>query len=315
MVGPHYSDKGEQYLGISEVKKFASEVDMDDYEVESFLEFHHVLGDLICCQPSELGNFIITDPKWLLDEFNLAYSFMSRQRKKGIICSRVLKKHWRDNAQFLTDLMINIGSILPLDSDKNVEQTYLIPLLLPVKDNHLHGLELTYRAIHKPNIDDILSFATFFRLLAFCARESNWKLNIGGHLSHNSESFEVTKGTLLVVTQMKNNTIQFSTWTSKQELDKEQVSNDEIRGILFDMHKDIARNMEVLGIEQSKNFLMICPYWRPGDEFLCLIEIEQKPDGRPDNFVFYPTSEKCAIHNKTLGPRLFYANGEHRKGM
>ena len=102
------SDKGEQYLGISEVKKFASEFDMDDYEVESFLEFHHVLGDLICCPPSELGNFIITDPKWLLDEFNLAYSFMSRQRKKGIICSRVLKKHWRDNAQFLTDLMINI---------------------------------------------------------------------------------------------------------------------------------------------------------------------------------------------------------------
>ena len=101
----------------------------------------------------------------------------------------------------------------------------------------------------------------------------------------------------------------------KTASEQRQVSNEEIRGILFDIHKNISRIMEVLGVEQSTHFRMLCPHWRPGNVYVCLVEIEEKLVPRPDCFVFYPKSEKCAIHNEALEPYFFFLTGEHRKGM
>ena len=50
------------YLLFPEVKELASTCDMDDHEVESFLQFHHALGDLIYCPPSKRERYIITNP-------------------------------------------------------------------------------------------------------------------------------------------------------------------------------------------------------------------------------------------------------------
>ena len=188
--------------------------------------------------------------------------------------------------------------------------------MLSREDNCIHESELTYRALYNPNMDNTLSVGTFHRLLSLCTRESNWKLKIDGHLQRNIAAFEVTKGTYLVITQ-KNDTIQVSTWTSKQEMNQGPVLNNEIRAILFDIHKNITRKMVILGVEHSTHFRMLCPHWRPGDEFVCLVEIEQKPDPRSDrsNFVFYPKSEECVIHNKALESHLFYVMGESSKGI
>ena len=317
-----YDDERRPYLLVSEVKQLASAYGMDDCEVDSFIEFHHVLGDVIYCTLSNGERCIVTNPQWLMnrigelvspgpsDHYNLHFL----QGNKGIVFNEDLQFIWhRFDAEFLIDIMISFGFILPLDNQK---QTYLVQRMIPLEDRYKHEAELTYRAVYKANIDDILSVGTFHRLLSLCVQQSNWKLNIGGHLSHSDASFEVTKGTQLVITQKKD-TIQVSTWTSKQELDKGQVSNDEIRAIVSDIHKYIAKNMEILGIEQSRTFRMLCPHWRPGDEFVCLVEMVQKSEPSTDRstFVFYPKSEKCAIHNKTLEPRLFLRMDEYRKGV
>ena len=312
-----YDDDAEPCLLVSKVKQLALAYNMDDYEVDSFIEFHQTLGDLICCTLSNGERCIITNPQWLMDRFGELVSTLLHwyrlgisQRSEGIVSYNDLQSIWyRFDVQLLTDILISFGFILPLDNQKG---KYLVHCMLHPKDNFLPETELTYSAICNPNVDDILSFGTYHRLLSSCAQESNWKLS---HLLHSDPSFEVTNGTHLVLTQMKNNTVQVSAWTSKQELKKAQVSNDEISAILFEIHKDISRKMEVLGMKQSKSFRMLCPHWRPGDEYVCLVEIEEKPDPRPANFLFYPKSEKCAIHNKALGPHLFNMTGEHWKGI
>ena len=62
-------DKNKPYLGISKVKELASGFGMDDNEVESFLEFHHVLGDFLCWPLSAFENIVIVHPQWLFDSF------------------------------------------------------------------------------------------------------------------------------------------------------------------------------------------------------------------------------------------------------
>ena len=307
-------------LLVSEVKDIASAYNMDDCDVESFLEFHHILGDLICCTLSSGERRIITNPGWLLNKFEGVLDkhwhwhdmYTSQSHSLGIISTEGLSYIWEGyDVEFFIDLMISFDVILPLDNEK---QKYLVPGRLPPEDTSIHESELTYRAVYKADIDD--PRRTFRRLLSSCARESNWKLNIGSHLRSNNASFQVTKGTHLAITQIKDtDTLQINTWTSKQELDKKLVSDDEILAVLFDIHKEIARKMKVLDVEPCKSFRMICPHWRPGDEYVCLVEIEEKPEPQTDNFAFYPKFEKCAIHNKALQPSLFFMTGEHRKGM
>ena len=309
-------------LRVSEVEDLASAYNMHGYGVDCFLKFHHMLGDLICCPPSRGERCIITNPQWFLNKFgelvsplptdfnwyNLTISLLN----KGIVSTEYLEKIWElDDVKFLIDLMISFDFILPLDNQK---QTYLIPCMLPHKDSHIHETELTSRAIYVTKIDDALSVGTFHRLLSSCAQQSNWKLNIDGHLSYGDASFEVTKGTYLVLTQKKD-IIQVSTWTSKQELNKGQVSNDDMRNFLYDIQTEIAKRMVILGVEKSTNYRMLCPLWRPSDEYVCLVEFDEKPEPFRDNFVFCPKSKKCAIHNKALGPRIFRRTGEHQKGI
>ena len=205
--------------------------------------------------------------------------------------------------------MMNFHLILPLDSDENWNQTFLIPCMLPPEKSYLHEMELTYSAVH------IAKELEFHTLLCLCAKQSNRKLSITDHQSRYHASFDVNLGTHLVLNPRENNTIEVSTWTSIQELDKGRITNDEIRAFLFDIHKDMARKMETLGVTQSKVFRILCPHWRAGDEFLCLVEIEEQTEKQPDNFVFHPISDRCAIHKKALEPSLFSSTGEYHKGI
>ena len=324
----HHADI-EQHLLISQVKVLASTYGMDDCEMDSFLEFHHVLGDFICCPPSELGRFLILYPQWLLDKFSQLLAYVShtnrqdepvhyrhrhkllhfpRPQSKAIISMEDLHEVWGlEHSQLLSNLMMDFHFILPLDSDNYWCQRDLIPCMLPLEDSYIHETELTYSAVH------IAQELEFHRLLCLCAKQSNWKLSITVHLSNHHASFDINLGTHLVLNQKNNNTIEVSTWISIQELNKGQ--NDEIRAFLFDIHKEMARKMETLGVSRSKVFRILCPHWRPGDEYVCLVEIAEKLDPRPDNCVFHPTSERCAIHKETLEQYLFLSTGEFGKGI
>ena len=327
----HHHAERRPHVLVSKVKELALECGMDECELDSFLEFHHDLGNFICCPPSKLGQFIITHPQWLLNKFSKLLAQISHTHRydepwyyqyrydeslhysrlgfKAITSRDELYELWRQNAQFVTDLMINFHFILPLDSDNYWSQTYLIPCMLPPEKSYLHETELTYSSVY------IAQELEFHRLLCICAKQSNWKLRFNRHISNQHASFDVNLGTHLVLNQKSNNTVEVSTRTSIQELDKGHISNDDIRVFLFDIHKEIARKMETLGVNRSKVFRILCPHWKPGDECLCLVEFERQTEKRPDNFVFHPISNRCAIHKKMLEPSSFLSTGEFRKGI
>ena len=323
----YYYVERRPHVLVSKVKELALECGMDECELDSFLEFHSVLGDFICCPPSKLGHFIIIQPQWLLDKCSdLLVQVSSRHKhskggyyehryqhmfmhNKAIVSIEDLHEVWgRKNAKFLADLMGNFHFILPLDSDDNRNQTYLIPCMLPLKDSYIHE---TYSAVHIAT--EVQNVETFQGLLCLCAKQSDWKLNVTGQLSYHHASFDINQGTRLVLNQKNYNTIEVCTYTSIQELNKGQ--SDEIRTILLDIHKEMARKMETLGVVRSKVFRILCPHWKPGDECLCLVEFEEQTEKRPDNYVFHPISQRCAIHKKVLEPFVFLSTGQARIGM
>ena len=297
-----YDDERRPHLPVSKVKELALAYGMDNCEVDSFLEFHHVLGDFICCPPSSLGSFIIIHPQWLLDKFSKLLAQVShphrhyellnypRLRSKAIVSMGDLHKLWGpQDARFLTDLMINVDFLLPPDNQK---QVYLVPCMLPPEGSYLHETEVTYSAVHILKELEKQHVETFQRLLCLCTKQSNWKLDLTGHLSNRYASFDLNLGTHLILNQKNNTNLEVSTWTSIQELAKGHITNDEIRAFLIDIHKEMSRNMETLGVARSKVFRMLCPHWKPGDEFVCLVEIEEKPESQPDDFVFHPISDR-----------------------
>ena len=160
-----------------------------------------------------------------------------------------------------------------------------------------------------------LPVETFQTLLSFCAKQSNWKFNISGHLSRYHASFDVSMGTYLLLTQKNKNTIQVSTWTSKEKLDKEEATNDEIREFILGIRREIERKTDVLGVKQSGNFQIVCPHWRRGDEYLCLVEMEEKMEPALENVLFCPVSARCVMHKKALEPFLRLSTGNLRKGI
>ena len=325
----YYHAKREPHILVSEVKELASVYGMDDCEMNSFLEFHHDLGNFICTPPSKSGHLVIIHPQWLLDKVSQLLAQVSNTQRhdehrhellhylrphKAIVSIEDLRRLWRKNAQFLADLMMNFHFLFPINSDENLNQTYLIPCMLPLEKSYLHEKELTYSSVHIARELEVQHVETFQTLLCLCANQTNWKLSITDHQSHYHASFDVNLGTHLVLNPRKNNTIEVSTRTSIQELDKGHISNDGIRAFLLDIHKDMARKMETLGVTQSKVFRILCPHWTPGDEHLCLVEIEEQTQKRPDNFVFRPISDRCAIHKKVLEPFVFSTTEHVRIG-
>ena len=147
----YYHAEREPHILVSEVKELASVYGMDDSEMNSFLEFHHDLGNFICTQPSKSGHLVIIHPQWLLDKVSQLLAQVSNTQRhdeplhyrhkheslhyprphKAIVSIEDLRRLWGRNAQFLADLMMNFHFIFPINSDENLNQTYLIPCMLP----------------------------------------------------------------------------------------------------------------------------------------------------------------------------------------
>ena len=126
-------------LLVSEVKQVASAYNMNDHEVECFLDFHHALGDLICCTLSNGERCIITNAQRLVNRFgelvSELVSYWNRrdmyisQRNKAIVSNKDFQFIWERcdaDVQFLIDLMISFDFIFPLDNQK-LGSLYAIP--------------------------------------------------------------------------------------------------------------------------------------------------------------------------------------------
>ena len=305
------------YLHISTVKDLTSSFAMNEKELESFLHFHHTLGDLIYYPNEKLTDIVITNPQWFLDMFKsliTPHEFLLRRKlqpekleemKRAIVSEETLKAIWEEsNVQFLKDVMMKFDLMLSLGSEQNNE--YLIPCMLQSQDIDMYGQEpftnmvLIYNTTLKPNQGDAMPVGAFHKLLSQCSKIPCWKVCANDHLSYTDASIEISHGIRLALTLMKTNTIRLSIWSAREVLDDGHLSNNEARELILKAHMTVSQCLKLLALTSSADFKMLCPHWSPGEEYLCLVTVGKKENIPLDGPIFFAKSNQCTIHKKVL---------------
>ena len=308
------------YLHMSDVKNLASAFTMSQKELESFLSFHHLLGDLIYYPDQKLSDIVVTNPQWLLDMFKTLitpHEFLEKRQlkpevledlKSAIVSTDSLNVVWEGNdKQFLKDVMMKFDLMLPL----GLEQ-YLIPCMLPGQEIDMYGKEpftnmiLIYNTMLKPSKGDAMPVGVFHKLLSQCSKVPNWKIFANDHLSYTDASIEISQGIRLAITLIKTNTIRLSIWSAREVLDDGQLSNNEARELVLNTHSAVGRCLKSLSLTINAEIKMLCPHWSPGEEYICLVTVGEKEEVPPNNPIFFAKINKCTIHKKVLEPGHFF---------
>ena len=311
-----------KYLKYTEVKELAAVYAMEDEEIQSFLDFHHTLGDFVWYPDAELRHMVITDPQLLVDRFNAlvtAHDFIDKRNldlqlvlelKQGVVSEENLEKFiWKGyDIKFLTDLMTKFHLILPLDSTTKSRSMFLIPSMLPPQDLNMYNTEpfrkrlLTYNALHQPEVGDILLIGTFHKLLSDCSMFPDWKI-CRDHLSYTDASFEIGKEARLALTLLKN-AIRVSIWCSRGS------THSDINSIIFNTKDDLVQKLLGRKISPCPKFLMPCPHWNPEDLEPCFIEVSEVPGSELNTCKISVQGQKCPQHQVLVeGNFLWSAEG------
>ena len=295
------------YLNISIIEGLASEYAITKGDVKPFLNFQHILGDLIYYPDPKLRDVIIINPQWLWDMINSLITpdqfFENRQFhlkslqdwKNGIVSEECLEIAWKSNREFLKNVMMKFGLIKGLEADCK----YFIPCVLPLSKYDTYETEpfrsmiLAYHCFLRPGCDAAMSGEAFHRLLSECSKISNWR---SYHLSYNDASLEISDGTHIAFTLMRGNTIRVSVWCYPHK-----IACHEILYLLY-THYPLSKRASSLGMVQDSTFLVLCPHWNPNDECQCLVRVTEN-EGH-----VIPRDSICAIHHKTITEHHFPQN-------
>ena len=311
------------YLHISSVKDLASHFTMNERELKFFLSFHHNLGDLIYYPDKKLNDFIVTTPQWLLDMFKTlitTHEFLNRRQlrpelledlKRAIVSEDNLKVVWEGNdVQFLKDVMIKFDLMLPLGSEQK-DMKYLIPCMLPGQEVKLGGpdpftgMALIYSSTLEPEHGDAMPVGAFHRLLSQCSKTTGWTLCADEHLSYNQALIEIDDGVRMELSLQKRNSVNVSIWSFREKLDDGYLSINEARNTIARAHKTTAECMKKTGLTQKGSFKMLCPHWNPGEEYICLVTIDEKKEVLQNMPIFLSHTKMCTMHRKELEPGHF----------
>ena len=309
------------YLHISSVKDLASHFTMN--EREFFLSFHHNLGDLIYYPDKKLDDFVVTTPQWLRDMFKTlitSHEFLSRRQlrpelledlKRAIVSEDNLKVVWEGNdVQFLKDVMIKFDLMLPLGSEQK-DMKYLIPCMLPGQEvkiggpDPFTGMALIYSSTLEPERGDAMPVGAFHRLLSQCSKIPGWTVCADEHLSYNQALIEIDDGVRMELSLQKRNSVNVSIWSFREKLDDGYLSINEARNTIARAHKTTAECMKKTGLTQKGSFKMLCPHWNPGEEYICLVTIDEKKEVLQNMPIFLSHTKMCTMHRKELEPGHF----------
>ena len=309
---------GQSYLYIPIVKNLASALAMNKHELESFLKFHHDLGDFIYYPDKNLSDIVVTNPQWLLAMFKsliTPHEFLQQRQlepkilkelKSAIISEESLKVVWkRNDAEFLKDVMVKFDLILPLGSEKMTKQ-YLIPCMLPPQEAQLDdpdpftGMMLIYNATLVPECGDTMQVGAIHKLLSLCSKTPRWTVCANDQLSYTQALIEIQDGVRMELKLRKNNSIDVSIWCSRGKLDDGYLSINEARDLTVSAHRTIGKCMKISGLSQKGYFKMLCPHWSPGEEYVCLITVEEKEEVLQYIPTYFSKTEKCTMHKKEL---------------
>ena len=311
------------YLHISSVKDLASAFAMNKKELGSFLRFHHILGDLIYYPDKKINDFIVTNPQWLLEMFKTLitpHEFLKRRNlkpeimeelKRAIMSEDTLKFLWEGNdVEFLKDVLMKFDLMLPLGSEQ-MDNKYLIPCMLKPQEVEIGlsdpftGMALIYNSTLEPECGDTMSVGACHKLLSQCSKTLGWTVCADDHLSYTQAFIEIDDRVHMELKLQKSNSIQVSIWSSREKLDNGHLSINEARTLIARAHKTTAKGAKMAGLNQKENFKMLCPHWNPGEEYVCLVTVDEKKEVPQNMPIFSTHTKKCTIHKQDLEPVHF----------
>ena len=296
-------------LQLAEVKSLAETYGINDVELQSFLEFHHSLGDFLYYSEPGLKDVLITDPQWLADMFKTLITpeeFLEEKNldpqqfgelKQGLVRENTLKTLWKGNQVFsLIDLFQNFNLLLPMGVDKE-NKMFIIPCMLPPDQRNMYEMEpfqsmvLSYNSEYKTKSGDPFQIGLFHRMLSHCSKK--WQICADDHLSYTDVSFQIAEHVWLALTSLQRKKIRVSLWCSKDAAGSFDSS------IILTIRHYLQNILFALGLEPSNNFLLQCPHVTAQDSESCLIRVEEAviSQGR---YKLLPINDRCYLHNKPV---------------
>ena len=304
------SQRSTNYLELSHVIELAKSLGIDEVELQSFLNFHHILGDFFYLAEPGLKETMITDPQWLADMFKTLItsqefiaernidSKICKQLKQGRVTLDVLEIVWKGNdVQFLIKLFQYFDLLLPIVSAVEGDM-FIIPCMLPhmkktiYETNPFETMVLTYNSHLTSKSMEVFNIGIFHRLLFQCSK--NWNICAEDHLSYSDASFEIAPNVRLVLTLQKENLIRTSIWCQRDRIDGEMIK------LILQSRLHMENLAHAYHIESSDDgFLMLCPHAKPEEEIICLVKVKEVHDPKTSGITLWST-DKCHIHKKDV---------------
>ena len=288
-----------KYFQTSVVREMATAYGMHEDEVDSFLEFHHSVGDWIYCLDA---GTVVTDPQWLLNAIQDLFKTFDtlgpvvplELLNNGLASEKALETIWKgEDIAFLINLIINLHLMILLPETEN--RKYLIPSLLPRSATLMQSpdnMAIVYDSLHK--LSDIRNIAldAYHKLLCRLGNETGWKIH-EGQPSHFNAYFTVTEDLLVALTLVQNQ-IKLSIWCTKG------IKYANLENSLQTILETVRELLEKTGIPENAFFQMMCPHSQVGDDCLVKINMVKNPE-----IILLPEETKCPVHNKDLSPKDF----------
>ena len=194
------NEQSVKVLQLTEVETLAKTYGINDVELQSFLDFHHSLGDFLYYSEPGLKDVLITDPQWFADMFKTLITpqeFLEHQNldpqtfeelKQGLVRENALRTLWKGHqVVFLIDLFQNFNLLLPMGTDKE-NRMFIIPCMLPPDQRNMYEMEpfqsmvLSYNSEYKTKSGDPYQIGVFHRMLSHCSKK--WQICADDHLSY-----------------------------------------------------------------------------------------------------------------------------------
>ena len=284
-----------KFLDLSVVKEMASIYNMDDTDVEAFLKFHHIMGDVIYYP--EVPDKVITDPQWIINVLKVlitTHDFIDERTlqqemrdklKQGIVSRGTLDILWEGNdVDFLVELLRKLSLIMPLQTTDVGERTYLIPVMLPkVKPEAYYQVTVRnmvkiYNSFHS----GVIPIGAFHRLLSKCGNDANWEI-LHDQLSYTEACFNVCQGIRVALT-LQRKEIRVTVWS------KEDVQSDQLHLVIPFIRETLNTFFSTLEIKESRTCEVICPHITHAQDCTVRIIAETNPNDR------YTTYEPSPRH-------------------
>ncbi len=302
-----------KYLTRTQVEKLSESYSMTGFELESFLRFHHSMGDLVYYPDEGLRHIVILDPQWLVDIFKILITpqdFINKRclRKEiasllsqGRVAFSGLEKLWAGNdAKFLAELMVKFNLILPLGSSEVAadDRRFLIPCMMPHEKINLENIELfkekkqVYKSKHVSEFDQLFPIGTFSRLLSECCKL--WTLVEDDHLSYGYASFQLDPTLLLALTLPHGSTLEVSIWCQLDTLRNNPTE------MVLRTREILAEKLAACGVPDCERFRLMCPHWRVGEPHVSTVKVAEVKDAGTGRTRLEPRETHCVCHRREL---------------